>query len=128
MATCENACLVVTLPASLMEHYDQKAEELYQQLQKVSGRIEKIYTPVQEHEITRIIRQRLFSQVNENDVKISVAEFMDYAEREGILPPGTEPSEYCERFIASYPFMPEVVDILYHQWGSFPTFQRTRGC
>jgi len=38
MATCENACLVVTLPSSLMEHYDQKAEEMYQQLQKVSGR------------------------------------------------------------------------------------------
>lgn len=127
MATCENACFVVALPASLMEHYDQKAEELYQQLQKVSGRIEKIYTPVQEHEITRIIRQRLFSHVNENDVKKSVAKFMDYAEQEGILPQGMEPSEYRERFIASYPFMPEVVDTLYHQWGSFPTFQRTRG-
>jgi hypothetical protein len=27
----------------------------------------------------------------------------------------------------TYPFMPEVVDVLYHRWGSFPTFQRTRG-
>lgn len=27
----------------------------------------------------------------------------------------------------SYPFLPEVIDVLYHRWGSYHTFQRTRG-
>ena len=27
----------------------------------------------------------------------------------------------------SYPFQPEVIDVLYHRWGSFSKFQRTRG-
>ena len=40
---------------------------------------------------------------------------------------GVQPSEYRDRFHDSYPFMPEVIDVLYHKWGSFPTFQRTRG-
>lgn len=124
---CGNVCLVVTLPASLLEHYDRNAESLFQQLQKVSGRVEKIYTPVQDHEITSIIRRRLFTSMDDNASKDNIEEFMSYMEREELLPAGMEPSEYRERFIRSYPFMPEVVDVLYHRWGSFPTFQRTRG-
>ncbi|OPX61890.1 ATP-binding protein [Methanoregula sp. PtaB.Bin085] len=124
---CEKVCLAVTLPASILEHYDEKAETLYQQLQKVSGRVEKIYTPVEEHEITMIIRRRLFSTIDDKYAKKVVKEFMDYADKEGILPAGVQPSEYRDRFVASYPFMPEVIDVLYHKWGSFPTFQRTRG-
>jgi len=58
--TLEKVSLVVTLPASIIEHYDESAEKLFQQLQKVAGRVEKIYTPVQENEITKIIRRRLF--------------------------------------------------------------------
>jgi len=38
-----------------------------------------------------------------------------------------ELSEYRSRCLDSYPFIPELVDVLYHRWGSFPTFQRTRG-
>ena len=52
---------------------------------------------------------------------------MDYAEMESILPPETEPSEYRKQFEAAYPFQPEAIDVLYQRWGSFPSFQRTRG-
>lgn len=127
VSTLDKTCLAVTLPASIPERYDEAAERLYLQLQKVSGRIEKIYTPVQENEITRIIRRRLFADIDMDATKRAVAEFMKYAEKEELLPVGVQPSEYRDRFVDSYPFMPEVVDILYHRWGSFPTFQRTRG-
>lgn len=123
----EKVCLVLSLPASLIEHYDEKAEKLFQQLQKVSGRVEKIYTPVQENEITQIIRRRLFSHIHEMDAKNIINRFIEYSEKEGILPSDVLPSAYRDRFVASYPFLPEVVDVLYHRWGSFPTFQRTRG-
>lgn len=122
-----NVCMVVTLPSSLIEYYDENAERLYQQLQKVSGRVEKIYTPVEESEITKIIRRRLFSDVNEIEIKSIVDNFVNFAEKENILPSGMNLTEYREKFIASYPFMPEVVDVLYQRWGSFTTFQRTRG-
>ena len=125
--TLEKVCLVITLPSSIIEHYDERAETLYQQLQKVAGRVEKIYTPVQENEIAKIIRRRLFSEIDEKNAKKVVTEFIEYAEKEGILPAGLLPTEYRDRFLSSYPFMPEVVDVLYHRWGSFPTFQRTRG-
>ncbi|MCX5850425.1 MAG: DUF499 domain-containing protein [Deltaproteobacteria bacterium] len=123
----DKACLLLTLPSSIITHYDEQAEKLYQQLQMVSGRVEKIYTPVQDNEVVKVIRRRLFGRIDEKAVKSIVTQYIDYAEKEGILPSGVQSSEYRDRFIDSYPFMPEVVDILYHRWGSFPTFQRTRG-
>ena len=127
VSTLDKVCLAVTLPSSIIERYDENAEKLYQQLQKVAGRVEKIYTPVQENEITKIIRRRLFTSVDEEGLRKAISEFMKFAEKDEILPPGIQLSEYRDRFSDSYPFTPEVVDILYHRWGSFPTFQRTRG-
>jgi len=91
--TLEKVALVITLPSSIMEHYDEQAERLFGQLQKVAGRVEKIYTPVQEHEITQVIRQRLFSQMDQDKASQVIRSFMDYATREAILPADTEPSE-----------------------------------
>ena len=126
-ATLERVCLAVTLPSSILEHYDEGAERLFRQLQKVAGRVEKIYTPVQDHEITHVIRRRLFSSIHERRMQEVVGAFLDYSVAESLLPAGLEPSEYRQRFEASYPFLPEVVDVLYQRWGSFPSFQRTRG-
>jgi len=55
-----NALLVITLPSSLLEHYDESAERLFQQFQKIAGRMERIYTPVEDDEIEHVIRKRLF--------------------------------------------------------------------
>lgn len=126
-STLPQVCVIVTLPSSIIEHYDEKAERLFQQLQKVAGRVEKIYTPVQENEINQVIRRRLFSSINKQASESIISEFIDYAEREDILPAGKESSDYREKFQESYPFLPDIIDVLYHRWGSLPTFQRTRG-
>lgn len=126
ISSIEKALLVITLPSSLMEHYDENAEKLYTTLQKITGRTEKIYTPVEEDEIEQVIRKRLFQNVDEVAVKKVVNEFVEYARVEGLLT-GDEVQRYRERFMISFPFKPEVVDVLYKKWGSFPTFQRTRG-
>ena len=119
--------LVLTLPSSLIEHYDENAEKLFKQLQKVVGRMEKVFTPVRDEEIAEVIRRRLFNSINEREASEIIDEFLDYAEKERILLEGVEKSVYREKFKASFPFQPEVIDVLYKRWGSFPTFQRTRG-
>jgi hypothetical protein len=125
--TLKRACVVVTLPSSRMEHYDEAAETMFQQLQKASGRTERIYTPVQDNEITRVIRRRLFSSIDEEGAESNVNAFLTYAEKEGLLPAGVDASTYRDNFVESFPFLPEVVDTLYQRWGSLTTFQRTRG-
>ena len=122
--TLEKVCVVITLPSSRLEHLD---ENLFQQLQKKIGRTEKVYTPVHENEITSVIRRRLFASIDEQSAAAVVESYLEYADKEGILPAGVELSEYRKRFQDSYPFLPEVVAILYQRWGSFPMFQRTRG-
>jgi len=46
VSTLEKSCIIITLPSSYVEHYDESAENLFQKLQKVTGRLEKVYTPV----------------------------------------------------------------------------------
>jgi len=117
---------VITLPSSVLEHYDENAEKLFKRIQKIAGRTEKIYEPVEEDEIEDVIRTRLFQEINESKAKKIVDDFVSYARTEGLLS-RDESVVYRAKFLKSYPFKPEVVDILYKRWGSFPTFQRTRG-
>jgi hypothetical protein len=123
--TLDRSLLVITLPSSVMEYPDEEmAESLLSKLQKVAGRIEKIYSPVSGDEIYEVIRRRLFSRVDEIAAKEIVDAFIDYYEKEGIV---IEKAEYREKMLRSYPFHPEVIDVLHRRWGSLPTFQRTRG-
>ena len=126
VSTVGNALLVLTLPSSILEHYDENAERMFQRLQKITGRAEKIYTPVEDEEIEHVVRARLFSKIDEKEAKKVVNDFVEYAKNEGLLS-GDEIANYREKFLRSYPFKPEVIEILYKRWGSFPTFQRTRG-
>jgi len=119
------ALLVVTLPSSVMEYPDEEAaEKMLTKLQKVAGRVEKIYTPVAGEEIYEVIRRRLFRSIDEEAVKEIVSEYIEYYTREGIV---VDRAEYRSKMLRSYPFHPEVIDVLHHRWGSIPTFQRTRG-
>ena len=125
VASSPNVAFIVTLQeseiTSLANHFP-----LFNDLLR---RMRRTITPVDDTEIASIIRSRLFSKdnFNHNEAKKVVREFTKYARKEGILPAGTQESEYRERFLESYPFQPEVIDVLYHRWGSFPGFQRTRG-
>lgn len=118
--------MFLSLPAS-SPYGDESSEKLLSNLKQIVGRVEKVYTPVTDEEVADIIRRRLFSRVDENKAKKIIKEFIDFAERENLLPQGVEKSNYRDRFLKSYPFQPEVIDVLYKRWGSLPTFQRTRG-
>lgn len=123
----DKTLLIITLPSSILEQYDQNAEKLINQIQHIIGRVEKIYTPVEEEEVASVIVKRLFSQIDEKGAKENIEQFLDYAERESLFPRGMDKYYYREKFMKSFPFQPEVIDVLYKRWGSFPSFQRTRG-
>jgi len=127
VSSLDRSSLVVTLPSSVLEHYDENAERLFQQLSKVLGRTEKIYAPVADDEIYSVIRKRLFKSVDEEEAQEIVEKIVEKLDSEDLLPEGLDASDYRRIFIESYPFQPEVIDVLYERWGSFPNFQRTRG-
>jgi predicted AAA+ superfamily ATPase len=124
-----NCCLVITLPASVLERYDEQAEAALQQLQKITGRVEAVYAPVEGIEVFEVIRKRLFEDIGEERARQEVAQhyFAYYQTLSTDVPSEVKEIEYRDRMERAYPFHPELIEVLYERWGSFPTFQRTRG-
>ena len=129
-STLDRVCVVASFPASVYEMADKKtAEELLAKISKVSGRKERKITPVGPNDVPSIIRSRLFSTPEDEIRQMSaetISEFVAYCKNESILPPETA-AQYKKTFEGTYPFLPEVINVLYHNWGSFSSFQRTRG-
>ncbi|MDW7973388.1 MAG: DUF499 domain-containing protein, partial [Thermodesulfovibrio sp.] len=87
----QKTAMYVSLPAS-SPYADVSAENILSELKKIVGRFEKVYAPVSDEEVGDVIRKRLFSRVDETKAKKIIKEFIDFAERENILPQGVEKS------------------------------------
>jgi len=119
--------LVVTLPSSAP--YGEEGERALDQLQRIFGRVEAIYAPVEGDEVFEVIRRRLFQDLGDPPEAREAAEaYWELYRRLGEDAPAEarEPA-YRERLRQAYPFHPQVIDILYERWSTFHTFQRTRG-
>jgi len=119
--------LVCTLPSSAP--YGERGEKVLNQLQRIFGRMQVIYTPVEGEEIYEIIRKRLFEDLgNTKEHEIVASEYFDLYQRLGEeVPSEFREIRYKEKIKRAYPFHPETIDVLFERWGTIPTFQRTRG-
>ncbi len=119
----------VTFIVTLQESEVASLADLFPLFKALLQRMQRMVTPVNDSEIASIIRSRIFSQddFKHKEAKNIVRQFTSYARKESILPVGVQESEYRDRFTRSYPFQPEVIDVLYERWGTLPSFQRTRG-
>ncbi|MEM4412680.1 MAG: DUF499 domain-containing protein [Candidatus Caldarchaeum sp.] len=119
--------LVVTLPSSAP--YGEEGERVLHQLQLIFGRMEAIYTPVEGEEIYEVIRRRLFEAIHDptEAQRTADAYWEMYQHLGNDLPQEVRDPAYRERLRRAYPFHPELIDILFERWSTFPTFQRTRG-
>lgn len=127
----DNCALIATLPSSITEGFEEpeKAERTLAELQKIFGRVEKIYTPVEGEEIYEIIRKRLFEDLGDVKAHRAIAEkYFDIYQKLGEdIPYECREISYKERIVKAFPFHPETIDILFERWATIPTFQRTRG-
>ncbi|MEM3408559.1 MAG: ATPase, partial [Candidatus Micrarchaeia archaeon] len=124
----DNCCLVCTLPSSTPP-YGEAGERALRELQRIYGRVEKVYAPVEGVEIYEVIRKRLFDDLGDEKIRKEVAQsYFEYYQKLGTeVPSEVREIEYRERMEHAYPFHPELIDVLYERWGSYYTFQRTRG-
>jgi len=122
-----HVALVVTLPTGSLGRYDETAAWFFGQFQKILGRMEKIYTPIQQHEVVHIIRQQLFASLDLDALNELLDDFLDNDHQASLLPAGIQSPVYRKRFETSYPFLPEMLDVLFRRWGSFSDFQHVRG-
>lgn len=125
--------LVATLPSSVP--YGEEGERALSQLQRIFGRVEAIYTPVEGIEVYEVIRRRLFSQMGDGSnaawmstaQQVAEAYWQMYQQLGADIPTEAREPAYREKMRLAYPFHPQVIDVLNERWGTYPTFQRTRG-
>ncbi len=119
--------LVATLPSSAP--YGEEGERTLNQLQRIFGRVEAIYTPVEGEEVYEVIRRRLFEDAPDpSEVRLTVESYWEMYQKLGEdVPSQVREPAYREKLRRAYPFHPELIDILFERWSTYPSFQRTRG-
>lgn len=129
VANCPHSVMVATLTSQISEYLDEGGERTYQSLEKVMGRVEKVWLPVQGTEQYEVIRRRLFEDLGDRaEHERAVEAYCTIYRRLGDDVPGlSRDPQYKQRMLRAYPFHPELLDALYERWGSIPDFQRTRG-
>jgi predicted AAA+ superfamily ATPase len=129
VSSLRRGMLIITLPSSYLEDYTEREEESLAKLEKTFGRIESIEETVKGEEIYSIIQRRLFAGVKDAEMRntIILSYFELYQNKKDELPAKAREIDYKRKMELAYPFHPEVIDILYEKWGTYASFQRTRG-
>lgn len=130
-----HAAMVYALQASA--HEALGSEGLLSTLDKLVSRIDAKREPVTGDEVMQVVQRRLFKDLGEPAVRKTVVQ--EYAALYRKFREGGEETERArrdveqqaealkERILLSYPFHPDLLDLMYHRWGSLPSYQRTRG-
>lgn len=135
VANMDKVCVLASFLSSGNEFLEKEknwaeVDQILHTLGKLTGRHDHKITPIDRDDLPRIIRRRLLvtSDIQiEQNAKNTVSEFVRFCKKNDMLPPDADDIGYGRRFIKSYPFLPDVIDVLYGAWGTFGSFQRTRG-
>lgn len=126
-AACNNLVFVYSL-ASESDTFGEDTRELRELIQ-ASARQERVLSPSSDVEIYNIVKQRLFASIKADSAQNAASEYLNAyrAVRSIPLPEGCKDARYVQAITSSYPFHPELFDLLTKKIASIPEFQRTRG-
>lgn len=135
--TADHCMLVMSIPASDtgrgsdIEVGGENGQLALRELQNVVRRNADQWRPSTRDESFEIVRKRLFEEPDaeaQNQIALTARRFADmYRATPKAFPSDTTSTDYEKRMRASYPLHPELLDLLYEDWSSLETFQRTRG-
>ncbi|OKH17690.1 ATP-binding protein [[Limnothrix rosea] IAM M-220] len=127
--------MVYSLQASVQEALGD--EGLLNVLDKLVSRIDAKKEPVSGDEVMKVVQRRLFADIGDPEVIKEVARqqadlyrkfYNTYADGDRAQQEIEQQAQIlAERIESSYPFHPDLLDLMYLRWGSLPSYQRTRG-
>lgn len=127
-----HAALVYSLQASKQEAGGN--QELLAILEKIGQRLNVIREPVSGEEVLRVVQRRLFANLGSEMQRQQVANAYSEGYRGFLLAGGFSQEQaqrqadfLRERILLSYPFHPDLLDLMRERWSSLPSYQRTRG-
>lgn len=135
--TADHCMLVMSIPASDTGHGSdievggENGQLALCELQNVVRRTADQWRPSTRDESFEIVRKRLFEEPDadaQDQIALTARRFADmYRANPKAFPSDVTSADYEKRIRASYPLHPELLDLLYEDWSSLETFQRTRG-
>jgi len=124
-----NAVIVLTLASNqdAFNEYTAEINSALQQAESIVARRAREMPVTKENEIYGVIRRRLFEKWDESAAKMVAAEYHSMYASVAELNNKYKTKEYQDRLVKSYPFHPELIDILVERVASISKFHRTRG-
>lgn len=124
-----NVVIVVTLPESEAEAGGAHGMAALTQLERLFGRTEAIWQPLEANEAFEVVRRRLFANnIDEQERDRTCESFTKmYGGQARNFPTEVREARYSQRIKDCYPIHPEIFDRLYNHWSPIHSFQRTRG-
>jgi len=89
-------------------------------------RKQRIEVPIQKEDVVPILNRRLFKKINPDIAKKVAQEYSELYSNLSVEDK-MKRSSYKENIESSYPFHPELIDVLYHRLATLSGFQNTRG-
>jgi hypothetical protein len=130
-ATKVDSCAIVaSLLATDTKKSDTLGREIMQELSAIFNRErEEGIQPVTKDDVAEVLRRRMFKPESIKDTSTFrphvVAALKGIAALDDQTAKAGKIAE--DRYFASYPFHPDMTDVLYAKWTNLPNFQRTRG-
>lgn len=126
----DRVCLVASLLATETRMSDEIGKAISKDIEDIFTRQrEESIQPVLKEDVAEVLRRRLFTAESIQDRESCRPHVV--AALKGIenLDPQTqqEGKSAEERFLVSYPFHPDLTEVLYSKWTMLEGFQRTRG-
>ena len=123
---CNNLVFVYSL-ASASDTFAEETTEL-QELIRASARQERVLSPSTDVEVYNIVKQRLFTSVSAEAAEKAASEYFTACRASRVnLPDACKDGRYSQAIAESYPFHPELFNLLTKKIASIPEFQKTRG-
>ena len=127
LAASVNHLILVYSLASASDTFSEETTELNEVI-RASARQERVLSPSTDVEIYNIVKQRLFESVSAKAAEDAASEYLSAYRASRInLPDGCQDAPYANAIASSYPFHPELFNLLTKKIASIPEFQRTRG-
>jgi hypothetical protein len=126
----DRACVVASLLATDPRKSDELGKEISQELYAIFHRkAEKGSEPVEKQDVAEILRRRFFTTESTQNREAFRSQVMTVLDGIQTLDEWTHKNRKAEeeRYLASYPFHPDLTEALYSKWTQLEGFQRTRG-
>ena len=128
IASLPRGLLVITLPVHEYEDFSDTKLDNINRINRILGRVESTETPIERKDLYQLITKRLIKKVllpkARNDI---ISDYVEvYHNFRSELPERIQNPVFYEKMKESYPFHPELIDLLFDRWRSLPSFQGTR--